>query len=410
MPRKKKFLSPAFLDVHAGHYQSDSLDNAAGLRRSCDPLHKGTVPIHWGSGQVKAVGHQAVVPVFLPFRGCPVRCVFCAQDVQTGLADAGQPRAANQKAPGQQASNQQADTGIAAVLREARQNLRHRHEGGQPPAELAFYGGTFTALPEQELAACLDVAHEALEMGWISSFRCSTRPDRVDAATLERLRAAGCGVVELGVQSFADSALAASRRGYTGATALAACASVLEAGLKLGVQLLPGMPGHTPRHFAEDVPAALAAGADMLRFYPCLVLEGTGMAGLWRAGAYEPWDMESTLDALARGWLLARAAGTPVIRMGLAPEASLAGAVLDGPCHPALGARVMSRALFMTVRDLAARELGGRLLARLEAPRACQGYFWGHGNELRPAWAGLGLGPRNVRYGADPVLRLWPRP
>ena len=216
--------------------------------------------------------------------------------------------------------------------------------------------------------------------------------------------------MELGVQSFADAALRAARRGYDGAAALRACARVKEAGLALGVQLLPGMPGTSPEIFLADVPLALNAGADMLRFYPCLVLEGTGLAGFWRAGAYEPWDMESTLDALARGWLLARAAGTPVIRMGLAPEVSLAGAVLAGPCHPALGARVMSRALFMTVRDLAAREPGGQPLARLEAPRACQGYFWGHGNELRPAWAGLGLGPRNVRYGADPVLRLWPRP
>ena len=413
MPRKKKFLSPAFLDVHAGHYQSDSLDNAACLRRSCDPLHKGTVPIHWGSGQVKAVGHQAVVPVFLPFRGCPVRCVFCAQDVQTGIAGAVQPLAANQEAPSQQASNPQAGTGIAHVLREARHNLRQRHEQGQPPAELAFYGGTFTALPEQELAACLDVAHEALEMGWISSFRCSTRPDRVDAATLERLRAAGCGVVELGVQSFADSALAASRRGYTGATALAACASVLEAGLKLGVQLLPGMPGHTPRHFAEDVPAALAVGADMLRFYPCLVLEGTGLAAMWREGNYTPWPLEETLDALAPGWLAATRAGVPVIRMGLAPEPGLAEAILAGPVDKELGGRVKGRALLLAVREAlqapaVKREFLPECGFALRLPRAMQGFLWGAGGELRPTWAALGLRAVAFEEACAPQILLTP--
>lgn len=334
---------------------------------------------------------RPIVPVFLPFRGCPTRCVFCAQDIQTGRTD-------------------KSEATPDRILDTARAALDLRAARGLPPAELAFYGGTFTALPETERDACLKFAAAALARGRITAFRCSTRPDCLDAALLARLRQSGCAAVELGVQSFADAALRAARRGYDGAAALRACARVKEAGLALGVQLLPGMPGTSPEIFLADVPLALSAGADMLRFYPCLVLEGTGLAGLWRAGAYEPWDMESTLDALACGWLLARAAGTPVIRMGLAPEASLAGAVLDGPCHPALGARVMSRALFMTVRDLAARELGGRLLARLEAPRACQGYFWGHGNELRPAWAGLGLGPRNVRYGADPVLRLWPRP
>ena len=132
---------------------------------------------------------------------------------------------------------------------------------------------------------------------------------------------------------------------------------------------------------------------------------------LWqRAGDYAPWDMESTLDSLAQGWLLARAAHRPVIRMGLAPEASLAGAILAGPAHPALGARVMGRALLTAVRSLAAREAGGRLAERLEAPRACQGYFWGHAKELRPAWAELGLGPGNVRYAEDDALRLWLRP
>ena len=70
----------------------------------------------------------------------------------------------------------------------------------------------------------------------------------------------------------------------------------------------------------------------------------------------------------------------------------------------------MGRALLAAVRNLATRAPGGRMPERLEAPRACQGYFWGHANELRPAWAALGLGPRNVRYTKDAALRLWLHP
>ena len=405
MPRKKKFSSAAIMDANSPLYQSNLLDNADDWRRFCDSLHKTSVPLQWDCGQGKTRVRTPVVPVFLPFRGCPVRCVFCAQDVQTGLADAKPlPGTAAQAVP-------QVSTGIAQVLNEARQNLWHRHDAGHPPAELAFYGGTFTALPESELAACLDLAREALEQGWISSFRCSTRPDRVDAPTLLRLRSAGCGVVELGVQSFNDSALAASRRGYTGATALAACATVRAAGLKLGVQLLPGMPGHNPQHFAHDVPTALAAGAHMLRFYPCLVLEGTGLAAMWREGSYKPWPLEATLDALAQGWLEAMRAGVPVIRMGLAPEPGLAQAILAGPVDGELGGRVKGRALLLAVREaLQAPDLRQKFLPEsgfaLRLPRAMQGFFWGAGGELRPAWAALGLRAVSFEEESKPQILL----
>ena len=405
MPRKKKFSPSAILDTNGPLYQSNLLDNADDWRLFCDSLHKGAAPLHWDCELGKAGGRQAIVPVFLPFRGCPVRCVFCAQDVQTGITESNPLQGAVDQAAPQDCN------GIATVLQEARQNLRHRHNAGQPPAELAFYGGTFTALPEKELSACLDMAQEALEQGWISSFRCSTRPDRVEAATLLRLRSAGCGVVELGVQSFDDRALAASRRGYTGATALAACAAVRAVGLKLGVQLLPGMPGHTPQHFAQDVPVALAAGAQMLRFYPCLVLEGTGLAAMWREGNYSPWPLETTLDALAQGWLAAMRADVPVIRMGLAPEQGLAEAILAGPVDGELGGRVKGRALLLAVREaLQAPDIRQKFLPEcgfgLRLPRAMQGFFWGAGGELRPSWMALGLRALTFESACEPQLLL----
>lgn len=335
---------------------------------------------------------QSIIPVFLPFRGCAVRCIFCAQDVQTGRA--GQSHwGSGPAAPS-----------LAHILAKTGEVLRARAARALPPAELAFYGGTFTAMPRNDQRACLAFASEMLAQGLIRAFRCSTRPDCVTGDVLARLRAAGCETVELGVQSFADAALAVSRRGYDGAAAAQACGRVKAAGLRLGVQLLPGMPGVSPAVFLADVTRALGVGADVLRFYPCLVLEGTELARLWRCGGYQPWSLETTLDSLARGWLAAQAAHRPVIRMGLAPEPQLDRAVLAGPLHPALGARIMGRALLAAVRE-AAR---GELLARLEAPRACQGHFWGHRGELRPSWAVLGLTPSNVSYADNDELRLWP--
>lgn len=291
--------------------------------------------------------------------------------------------------------------------------LAQRGARGLSPPELAFYGGTFTALAPSALEACLDFAATLRRQGLIVSFRCSTRPDAVDAQVLRRLAEAGCACVELGVQSFSDCALKQAERGYTGSEARAACQLVQASGMELGVQLLPGMPGVTPKVFLEDVRAALALGARALRFYPCLVLAGTGLAALWRQGGFQPWTEEETLETLACGWLMARKAGAQVLRMGLAPGGELARAILAGPWHPALGSRVLGRALLAAVKAMLRGLVGIRPeLARsptellLEAPAFAQGHIWGHRGELRTAWAALGLTPRHLLYQQEPLLRL----
>lgn len=316
-----------------------------------------------------------------------MRCVFCAQHMQTGHRE------------GQ---------ALAPLLDAARKQLETLSERGRTQGnytsslpELAFYGGTFTALPDDELEACLAFARELMARGLMDQWRCSTRPDCVPPAILERLARAGCTTVELGVQSFATQALQQARRGYDGAQALAACKAVRQAGLQLGVQLLPGMPGSTEDIFLADVTQALAAGAQLLRFYPCLVLEGTGLAALWREGAFVPWELASTVGALTRGWLLAHKANVPVVRMGLAPEPGLAEGILAGPVHPALGDMVLGRALLQLVRETAGaagQPAASTTLQGLDVPKHCQGFFWGHRGELAAAWQELGLHRGNVRF------------
>ena len=150
------------------------------------------------------------------------------------------------------------------------------------------------------------------------------------------------------------------------------------------------------------------------------MLEGTGLAAMWREGRYAPWSLEVTLEALAHGWLMAARAGVPVIRMGLAPEPGLNEAVLAGPVDKELGGRVRGRALLLAVRQAlagatpqsappsASRHEPGHesglapghesghapasaLLFDLHLPRSSQGFFWGAGGELRGQWLALGL-------------------
>lgn len=325
---------------------------------------------------------SSLVPVFTPYAGCAIRCVFCAQHIQTG--------------------NEQ-PMSISDVIDRASDTLHRQHAQSKYSVEVAFFGGTFTALPEQEFTHCIAAVAQWRKEGLITRARCSTRPD-ADPERLLRLVEAGFNTVELGIQSFNTKALSLSERGYSGDAALQACAAVRAAGLALGVQLLPGMPGVTPETFVSDVSLALEAGAQMLRFYPCQVLRGTELARRWQAGTYTPWELTQTVDTLAKGWLLAQDRRVPVIRMGLAPEPGLEGHILAGPRHPALGSLVQAEALYRTVERALATQGAGHAPAEstnvrsLHMPRCCQGYFWGHKNSLRPRWQALGITSHNCHF------------
>lgn len=317
-----------------------------------------------------------IIPIFLPFFGCPQRCIFCAQHSQTGIAS----------------------TTIHTALQAVRLQLDARLRAEAPPVELGFFGGTFTSMPASVMQECIILVKEYWHKGVISTARCSTRPDALSPAIVRQLQDGHFSTIELGIQSFNTQALRQARRGYTGEEALEACHLILDAGLRLGVQLLPGMPGVSPAIFINDVRTALASGAQMLRFYPCLVIFGTLLAQMWKEHMYIPWTLDTTLTALAEGYTLAAVQGVPVIRMGLAPEASLQGQILAGPEHPALGARVQALALVQA----AEQALQGTIAHKAEVAHDCQGFFWGHHGELRQRWAHLGVLPTTVQWQKHP--------
>ncbi|MCH5277238.1 MAG: radical SAM protein [Desulfovibrionaceae bacterium] len=327
-----------------------------------------------------------ILPVFLPFAACPGRCVFCAQDRQTGLG----------RRPRHNVG--QALSRAAAALEEL--------AACPPPGgvELAFYGGTFTGLPTAMLEAALELLARGHGLGVVSHGRCSTRPDTLGAgpggSILDRLKNGGLDLVELGVQSFDDHALHKARRGYRGQDAEDGCRAVTAAGLALGIQLLPGMPGVTPAIFLADVDRALALRPACLRFYPCVVPDGTELASLWKSGRYKPWSLPETVRALGEGLRRAWAAGVPVIRLAVAPEAAFDATLLAGPRHPALGALIQAEALLQSTRTQLTRL--GRAPRGISLPRRHQGCMYGQRGALREAWAALGLPPDRVRFHTQP--------
>jgi histone acetyltransferase (RNA polymerase elongator complex component) len=308
-----------------------------------------------------------------------MHCVYCAQDRQTGM---GSPRS------------------IVDIINSVREDFASLApcDAGQT-RELAFYGGTFTALPNADRQACFALLDELRASGRITHARCSTRPDALSAEIFEELKAHGIDLIELGIQSFDTAALSASRRGYDRETALHACRLVQDAGFGLGIQLLPGMPGSSPEVFIKDAELAISLRPSCLRFYPCLVPAGTVLARWLEEGRYAPWNIEETISTL--GLALARAweEGIPVIRLSVAPEPAFDAAILAGPRHPALGALIQAEALLASVQKaIAALDSPPKALL---LPRSCQGFMYGERGALKERWAALGLVPERIFFTED---------
>lgn len=319
-----------------------------------------------------------LLPVFLPHAGCPAacgttgreRCIFCDQQAQSG----------------------QAERSLEAHLAALRGELAVLERRGAAGIELGFYGGAFTALPHGWPERFLELAAEYGARGVVSGARCSTRPDACDPALLARLRDRGLLMVELGVQSFSDAALAACRRGHDAAQARQGCAAVRAVGLRLGVHLMPGLPGGSLHSLLADASECAAQGAESVRLHPCLVLARTPLARLWQDGGYRPWPLEKALAACGLTVLRLWRAGVRVARLGLASEASLLGAVLDGPWHPAFGQRARSRALHLAL--VQAWETAGRPRGDLLVPARHLPDVIGWRREMVRRYARLGLTPK----------------
>ena len=171
----------------------------------------------------------------------------------------------------------------------------------------------------------------------VSSIRLSTRPDAVDAASAGFLRESGVATVELGVQSMEDPVLSLSGRGHTAQDTFAAFSVLRAAGLQVGAQLMPGLPGESAAGAVASFRKILALKPDLVRIYPTVVLQGTELARRHRDGEYTPLLLAEAVNICKIMLQDADLAGIPVIRVGLQPTdaLSLGGELVAGPYHPA---------------------------------------------------------------------------
>ena len=167
---------------------------------------------------------HAIIPIFIPHKGCPNDCIFCNQKKIT--------------------ARQAAVTGedVKNTIETWLSTLEPR---GVKTIEVAFFGGSFTGIPMAEQSAYLSIAKAYKDAGRIHKIHMSTRPDYINKEILDNLRAYDVDVIELGVQSLDDHVLNKAGRGHNAAVVYESSRLIKEYGFELGIQLMIGLPGDT---------------------------------------------------------------------------------------------------------------------------------------------------------------------
>jgi histone acetyltransferase (RNA polymerase elongator complex component) len=277
-----------------------------------------------------------IIPIFIMHRGCPHLCTFCNQ----------------QKAAGPYPEDV-SETFFRRTVLAHFQSLKKK----PVQVQIAFYGGNFTGMPEQEQIRLLGYAKPFLEAGWVSALRISTRPDCLDRERLDLLNEFGVQTVEIGAQSLVDDVLRCADRGHTAADVDTAVQLLKSNGYEVCVHLMAGLPGDDPEGFTCSVDRTIAMRPQMVRIHPTLVFAGTRLERDYHNGRYDPLTLDEAVMLCKSALLKFAAAGIPVIRMGLqaTPEMEKRGTVIAGPYHPAFRFLVESSIFF----DRAASLLSG---------------------------------------------------
>ena len=320
-----------------------------------------------------------IIPIFIPHEGCPHRCVYCDQSRITGTP----------KMPEE-----------GEIVEIIRQHLRTKGPGCGK-TQVAFYGGSFTALQREVRGRLLEATMPLLENGEVDSLRLSTRPDSIDPTILAELHEWGVETVELGVQSMDEDVLRISRRGYGPEVVRDAVMLLHEGGFEIGIQLMVGLPGETPEGLFLTVDEVIRLRPHFVRIYPTLVIRGTVLERWLERGEYRPLRLEEAVELAKEMVVRFEEAGIAVIRIGLQPTSSLEKSIIAGPYHPAFGQLVRSALLLEKARELLRGHKGEEVTFRV-SPGDLSSFFGQRKENLRKLKEDFAL--RLIKVIPDPSI------
>jgi len=250
-----------------------------------------------------------ILPIFIPHLGCPFDCVYCDQKTITKNIDI--------------------DYKKIKVLID---NFCTRNSDYRK--EIALFGGTFTNLSFDSQQSFFDLVKPYLNEK--TGVRISTRPDAISEGILDFCKDNGVQTIELGIQSFDDEILSATKRDYTSKAAFKACELIKKNQFNLGVQLMPGLPGFNKKSLINTIQSTLQIKPDFVRIYPTIVLKGTELAAWYEFGLYSPLTLDEAVSISAKMLKTFKQNNIKVIKIGLHSDIE-SNQIIAGPYHQSFG-------------------------------------------------------------------------
>lgn len=267
------------------------------------------------------------ISIFVPHQGCPCACSFCNQKTITG----------------------QNELPTADDVRNAVDTALRKKEYEY---EIAFFGGSFTAIDREYMLELLKAAYPYVKSGQVKGIRISTRPDCIDHEVLDILKKYGVTSIELGAQSMDDEVLEANRRGHTAQDVCNASELIKEYGFELGLQMMTGLYKDTAEKSIETAKKIIEFAPSTVRIYPTVVLKGTYLAELYLKEEYTPLNADNSAELCAILVPMFENAGIKIIRLGLHSSRDIKENMLAGGFHDSFGELVKSRIMVNKILEL----------------------------------------------------------
>jgi len=263
--------------------------------------------------RIRTLSGVAPIAVLTKPMGCPGKCVFCPTETQM---------------PKSYLSNEPAVMRAIRAefnpFRQTQDRLKALEACGHATEkiELIIMGGTFSAHPKNYQTWFVKKCFAALNSKKAKSnsledlktanekskhrvvgLTLETRPDFLDKKEIGRFLRLGATRVEIGVQNLNDQILKISKRGHRVAESAKAIALLKKNGLKVGIHMMPNLPGATPKSdfkMFEELFGNEKWRPDQIKIYPTVLVAGTELEKMWRTKKWQPYSDKILTDLLVK--------------------------------------------------------------------------------------------------------------
>ncbi len=279
------------------------------------------------------------IAIFIPHMGCPHLCSFCNQRSISG----------EKSIPNGEDVRKICSSAMNEIIDKSN-------------TEIAFFGGSFTAIDRDYMTELLSSAYEFVGEGKFKGIRISTRPDYIDDEILSVLKEYGVTAIELGAQSMSDKVLYANERGHLAEDVKKASLLIKEYGFELGLQMMVGLYQSTESDEYFTMCEIASLKPDTVRIYPVVVLENTRLGELYKNGEYILYDFDKAVEICANMLYMFEFMGIKVIRLGLHSSEDVSKNSIAGFYHDSFRELCESRIFRMKVMSLVSENKGSYVI------------------------------------------------